>query len=659
MKTSTAVKILLTLFLGAFVWFVILSIRPPERRAEAPPAPELRRDLLSRMEDVTLEIGDIAISAAVQENYKNGELHFLDFTMVRETQERTLTVTGRLAQTRFEGSEVAFMEIEGDVRVVSSDGLDLRSRTLNYVAAQRRIFTQTPASFAVRNLSGRADSFVFGTDSQRLALRGNVQATFFPDPEEAAQPPPEGEHAGPAQADEEVGTGTYEEQPTAIECHRLVFDQQEHRLTLEVGVRIEQPGSFLRAGRIESELTEDNRQFASLVAHGVRARARAEEEEGDGEAESEGEGGEGGEQVGLVDRASGIKDLRCETLTLRFATGRANLLLSLVAEGEAVLEPMTILAGEIDAELDLETNDFTEVLMSRDLELRRDETRVSGNTGRLDVAADQLQVDGDPVLTDGGKRVEAEHMLVDLAIGDLAAEGDVRSTFYPGEEGEGGEQSYIFAFGNEGEGGEEETSIAAGSLRLDYRNNVLRYGDGVRLLQGESTIQSDSLDIFQQESRFIATGAVSAALLLPSGGEEAAGGAREPGEARVALSADLLEFDKRHNLLRLAQNVEAQEGEMLISCQHLRYDLGGEDRPRRAFARGEVVVTIGAKMIYGDVAEYYVPERLLVVQGSNVRLEESGRLEANHNKLTFDIANDTLRFDARADQLLRTRISIN
>ncbi|GAF93031.1 unnamed protein product, partial [marine sediment metagenome] len=113
------------------------------------------------------------------------------------------------------------------------------------------------------------------------------------------------------------------------------------------------------------------------------------------------------------------------------------------------------------------------------------------------------------------------------------------------------------------------------------------------------------------------------------------------------------------NLLRLARNVEAQEGEMLIACQHLRYDLGGEDRPRRAFARGEVVVTIGAKNIYGDVAEYYVPEQLLVVQGRDVRLEESGRLEANHNKLTFDIANDTLRFDARADQLLRTRISIN
>ena len=320
--------------------------------------------------------------------------------------------------------------------------------------------------------------------------------------------------------------------------------------------------------------------------------------------------------------------------------------------GTSGRRPMTILAGEIDAELDLETNDFTEVLMSRDLELRRDDTRVSGDSGRFDVAADQLQVDGDPVLTDGGKQVEAEHMVVSLAIGDLAAEGNVRSTFYPRDEE--GEESYIFAFGEEGS--EEETSIAAGSLRLDYRNNVLRYGDGVRLLQGESTIQSDNLDIFQDESRFIATGAVSATLLLPSGGEDTEG---EAGDARVALSADLLEFDKRHNLLRMAQNVEAQEGEMLISCQHLRYDLGGEERPRRAFARGEVVVTIGAKMIYGDVAEYYVPERLLVVQGRNVRLEESGRLEANHNKLTFDIANDTLRFDARADQLLRTRISIN
>jgi len=98
---------------------------------------------------------------------------------------------------------------------------------------------------------------------------------------------------------------------------------------------------------------------------------------------------------------------------------------------------------------------------------------------------------------------------------------------------------------------------------------------------------------------------------------------------------------------------------MTITADRLRYEFGGEGKIRRSYAQGMVQVTIGAKVITGDKAEYYVAEQILVVQGKNVKLEEGDRLEANHQKLTFDIANDTLRFDARADQLLKMRLTTN
>lgn len=782
MKLSTTVKILLALFLGAFLWYVFINIQVPRTRSETDtPAPELRSELLSRMEDVFLEIGSVSVTAAVQENFKNGEVHFRDFRMVQTTEDRTVEITGKVAQTRFVGSDVEFMEMQGDefqdVHVVSSDGLDLTSKTLNYVDNKRRIFTQTPVNFMLKNLSGQADEFSYNTDTQLLELQGNVEALYTPDVD---NPAPAKENDDPGQdidaeapsPDEEepetVETGSEEEpeggeevedddleveedvtlpleqRPTEIYCQRLVYDQSRHNVLLQKKVRLNQQGGMLRAERIDATLTDDNTQFASMIARGVRSRLRDNQPDGEAtESLSQDD-----EPASLSQRAAGIKSLTSNRLTLNFTTGESNELSGLVAEGKAVLEleptreqrasgeanskklsadtieavigpggtgltnlrassrkkpsemvvrpiepkagrnqeieqrpTKTMLAPDINAEINPETGDFGIVLMSGGVELTQDDTVVTGSTSRYNGETDELQVDGNPMLKDKGKQVKAEHMLVTLGIGDLAAEGSVRSTFYPPENDE---QPYVFAIGEE----VLETSIAAGSLNLDYHNNVLRYTKGVRVLQGDSAIDSDSLTIYMIESRMIATGKVRANLVVPKaeeagaagqgnqeelGEEPAAGKAKgrqrrsrresvvdvETGKALLRLQSGLLEFDKENGVLRLVNNVQADEGDMQITCQRLRYELGGEGRIRRSYSQGAVRVTIGPKVISGDKAEYYVAEQVLVVQGKNVKLEESGSLEANHHKLTFDIANDTLRFDARADQLLKTRITTN
>jgi len=591
MRTSATVKILLALFLGAFVWYVFISIQAP--RASAPqetPAPELRRELLSLMEDVFLEIGSIKVTAAVQENYKNGELHFRDFKMVREDETRTIEITGVVAQTRLVGSEIEFIEMHGDdfrdVQVITSDGLDLTSRTLNYVDAQKRIFTQTPASFTLNNLKGRADSFSYDTEKNVLELQGNVEATYYPENGGDSTPPPAeeartaetgGEETTDADGTEQNADGPVEEEtagagaeiqpieqrPTEISCQRLVYDQGKHKVLLVKRVRLTQQGGFLRSERILADLTEDNTQFVQMVATGVRSRLRDGSEDGKTEeAETEVEG----EQATLSDRTAGIKSLSSRKLTLQFATGESNELSSAIAEGKAVLqlepraeqktekrserkilsadrieaavgpggigisslyasstrgpsqlriEPLgrrkktrggagdeepkakTMAAPEITAEIDPETGGFSTVLMSGGIEMRQGDTVITGSTARL---------------------------LVSLSIGDLAADGNVRSAFFPPEDEA---ETYVFAIGDE----PEETGIAAGSLRLDYRNNVLRYTKGVRALQGDSAIDSDALTIYQTESRLIATGKVRANLIVPSAEAVEAGQAEGAGEA--------------------------------------------------------------------------------------------------------------------------------
>ncbi len=298
MKTSATVKILLALFLGVFIWYVFISIQAPQTSSQPEEqAPELRRELLSRMEDVLLEIGAVSVSAAVQENYKSGEVHFRDFKMVHTSDVRTVEITGVVAQTRFEGVDIEFMEMHGDnqraVRVVSSDGLDLTSQTLNYVDAQKRIFTQTPVRFKLKNLEGRADSFSYSTETRLLELQGRVEAVYYPENAKLTEPldaAPEPEALELTEAEEEpveepdediedaeADLPPIEQRPTEISCRRLVFDQDKHFVQLSERVLLNQEGGSLRAEQIDADLTEDNSQF---VRHGGHRRAQPSDRRG-------------------------------------------------------------------------------------------------------------------------------------------------------------------------------------------------------------------------------------------------------------------------------------------------------------------------------------------------------------------------------------------
>ena len=640
--------------------------------------------------------------------------------------------------------------MEGEIRVVSSDGLDLKTQTLNYLSDQGRIFTQSPVRYTLNNINGRADRASFMTETRLLELTGNVKATYHPEEETssgdesevAATDEPLADDSNSNENDDTQVSAQFETLPTDISCQKLLFDMENHSLLLEDGVRLSQTGSLLRARRIEAELTEDNRQFTKMTAYKTFSRSRQ-----DADPEPAEEGDE--QPTSLSRRASGIRSLEADTLTLLFSTDEGSSLQSVVAEGEASLElepgeeqrkaggeerkrlladkiegifgsageglkklianneegrskievmplkkrrtrssednngsePKTILAETIDATVDPETGDFSTVLMIGDVEMQQGDTVVTGSAGKFDEVTDKLEISGKPELRDKGKKVTADQMVVTLGIGDLWAQGAVNSTFYPSENDA---EADIFAIGEEA----AETSIAGSSLRLDYRNNVLRYSGNVVALQGNNKITSQRLDIFQEEQRMIATETVKATLIFTkeesegAAGEEEAAESEEEDQQEVApgrraarganeensqeprttvlrFEAGRMDFDKKHSVLLLVNSVKAHEGDMLISGRQLRYDIGGENQLKKAYAQGEVQVNIGPKIIYGDKAEYFVPEQVLVVQGKNVRLWESGTLEANHHKLTFDIANDTLRFDARADQLLKTRISNN
>jgi lipopolysaccharide export system protein LptA len=561
MKTSIAVKLMIAVFLGAFIWFVIVSIQTPRKKPVAQETVELREELLNRAEGVTVEVGDVRIEAAVQETYRNMEVHYQGFTMTRETKARKMVVTGKTAQMKSEGSDVSFVEMEGNVHVETDDGLILDSETLNYEEVQKRIFSNTPVTFSLNNLSGKSQVFIYYTEQRLLHMHGRVDCILL--------------------LDEEPGTEKGPRKRVRIRCKSLDYDQENHLLTLEGNVKVAQAGSYLMGSRLEADLTEDNKQFLQMRIFDSETREIPAEPEGTedetAEAEAEAETEESEEpdpKSGISYHAGGIKNLKAKELTLDFKVGPGNPMEKVTATDKARLhiaptsrqitmgktdekkisgdvitafmgedgkgiktinvlsrdedkkakmdirpsqtirprkqkgqkrkksereqnlkKPRIITAKEFNAKVDEETGEVSEVVMTGGTKMEQGDLEITGRSGRYIAAEEQLNIEGSPVLVDKVKRVTGRRMVVSLDIGDLTAEGKVRSIFSPTKRKKG-DNVGIFSIAG-GNSQEQETIISSDTLQFDYKKNILRYDKSVRVTQGDTNIKCDNLTIMQ------------------------------------------------------------------------------------------------------------------------------------------------------------------
>lgn len=672
---------------------------------------ELREELLNRSENITNKLGNLTIRAAIQETYRNGEIHFRDVSITHETEKRTLTITGLTAQTKPSGNNVSFVEMERNIEVESSDGLNLKSKSLNYESDQERIFSNDRSTFSINNLSGKANRFVYYTETRLLELIGNVQCRYFLEENEN-----NGEVAG-------EGETAKDGKPVRISANRLVYDQEAHTVQLIGKARVAQGGSYIIGQRIDAELTDDNRKFISMTV----LNSEVKEKPDTGKSVEIEEPEEQQSTANISHHASGIKTMKAKTLDLEFHQGDTNQLKKITARGNANLEitptagnlrkddaelkkisgdsiqamlgedgkglrnllisqknnkarveirplnsrkkskkkrnkdktpPKIMTARDIDAKIDPETNNFTHVTMTDNVKMTQGETEITCQNARYETETEQVRASGSPVLKDGAKRVTGNSMVISLAIGDLTAEGTVESLFYPPKKKKGNDPG-IFVIGKD----ISETTVNAGSLSFDYSNNILRYQDDVRIGQGSTIIQSQRLDIDQANSRLTALGEVKATLAFnkeedEANGQQTSNGTDETEEddSSIFLTGSYLTVDKKNREVRIKTNAQSILKGMTIIAQDIAYELTDDDTLLKSVAKKEVRVEIGKVQIFGDTAEFFMKEKILMVKGKNVRYFEEGKMEANFNSLVYDMTKETMYFDARADKMIETKI---
>ncbi len=166
----------------------------------------------------------------------------------------------------------------GNVHVVTADGFELWTESLDYIGDEGRVTTEDPVRFSQGTTSGRARGAEYREESDRLELKKNVRLRF------------EDDEGGPA---------------TEIDAARAQGSRQTRLINFGGGVEVRQGPRVLRSKRLQLILNaelEGIRKAAAIEDVDLRVR-------------------DSGEFPGAEPPGGGTRRLRCQRLNVGWAEG--------------------------------------------------------------------------------------------------------------------------------------------------------------------------------------------------------------------------------------------------------------------------------------------------------------------------------------------------
>jgi lipopolysaccharide export system protein LptA len=289
--------------------------------------------------------------------------------------------------------------------------------------------------------------------------------------------------------------------------------------------------------------------------------------------------------------------------------------------------------------------------------------RASADHANIVRATDTITLDGSPVISDAMSRTTAADVVVNQKTGDVRAVGGVVSTYIPTEKND----SLSFGTGT--------AHISADSLTgtVGSSHVVVTYIGHARLWQGDSVLDSDQIQLWQDDKKLQATGHVVAVFSQVGGAMPA-----KPGPDRAAgngptlwkITAPILTYWSDQGKAHLEGGVYADSNQGSLVSRTLDVFLtpapplatspgatasgtsaasagmGGRQLDR-ALALGAVVVRQGDRRAMADQAEYTAADGKFVMSGGQPTIADAGSDTTTGRSLTFFVANDTILIDSQ------------
>jgi lipopolysaccharide transport protein LptA len=576
------------------------------------------------------------------------------FPFVARGEESSATITSDECLYDPDREEALF---SGNVHVVTDDGFELTTESLEYSGREGRIRSAVDVQFAQGTSSGRSRGAVYLATSDVLVLKSQVFLRF----------------------EDEEG------RPTEIESGRAQGSRQTRILSFGLGVEVRQGARVLRSRRLQLILDHELEHIQRAAAiKDVELRTRG-----------------GGEVAGVDLPPGGERLLRARRLNMDFRPGGD--LQQAIAVNDAVLE---IRPGPGDPP---EVRRITghQIQFNFDREGRLD--RVQGRTGarRRDPEGRKVALTSEPVPSGAGvpRRVECRSFRWDLD----PATGDLRTARFrdevvfsePGrkawaeqavyeeaaqklrlsggapriqdeEDGSelqaqqievatdtrgivarGGVTHSIRRGGATTEGGmlagSEPAVLVCRRFEYDPERRKAWYRENALLRSGKDEVRAPLIvmeDAAPGQRRLHASeGVVSLLHPRPSSPEEAAE-AKEP-PAPVTTRSEEMVYEEAGGRVLYTGDVEIRQGDIVTRSPEAVVTLTeGGDAVEKIVAGEPVEVRQGARHAKGQTGTYTPANETMVLVGDEVVLRDVDR-SVRGRVLTFQVGEDRIRVDGQ------------
>ena len=324
--------------------------------------------------------------------------------------------------------------------------------------------------------------------------------------------------------------------------------------------------------------------------------------------------------------------------------------------------PQMLSAEELVATFDPH-GEWTTLDQRGNVRFQQADRRASADHANIVRATDIIMLDGSPVISDAMSRTTAANVTVNQKTGDVRASGGVVSTYIPTAKGDalslGTGTAHISA------------DSLSGTIASDHA--VVTYAGHARLWQGDSVLDGDQIQLWQEDKKLQASGHVVAVFSQIGGPTVPLPGKRPAAPNKPALwkiTAPTLTYWSDQGKAHLEGGVYADSDQGSLVSRTLdvfltapapdrasttpssgtavavQAGLGGRQLDR-ALAQGAVVVRQGDRRAMAEQAEYTAADGKFVMSGGQPTIADAGSDTTTGRSLTFFVANDTILIDSQ------------